>query len=459
VPFGGGTPIEITAVQGYPSGATWGPDDRIVFSGGCCSALNVVDINVGRAELLTTLEGDERAHSRPKILPGGRALLYHSGGWIHALDLERGRSFPLVEGGSPEYTANGHLIFARDMALFAAPFDPENLEVTGSVVPVVEGVATAAGGRAAHYAISRSGTLAHLPATESYALALVAPDGTERRLTTGRPLFENPRFSHDGRRVVAAVSNRTGQPDLWLYHLDSGTEQRLTFDGGRAPIWTPDDTAVTFSHLDEDLERQGIYTKRVDGRGEAERVVGIERFHWLVGWTPDGRTLAFGQQERVREDGTSPSSIMAFTDDKQRYVIEPGDIWGGRLSPNGEWLAYYERVAGRFEVFVTAFPEAGPRYQITEEAGGRDPAWSPDGNEVYYRTGDRLMAAKVDRTAAFRVLSRRVVIEPFSPPGFDDYDTDSDGRTLVLVRPVGDGPSREITVAVDWLAELRESMP
>ena len=134
-------------------------------------------------------------------------------------------------------------------------------------------------------------------------------------------------------------------------------------------------------------------------------------------------------------------------------MVGPGDTWGGRLSPDGRYLAYYSLESGYFEVYVTPFPDAGTRWLI---ADGTDPAWSPRGDEVYYRSGNRLMAARIDAAGAIRVLSRRVVIEPFSPPLYDDYDiSPRDGRTLALVRPSGDSFGRGITLVLDWFADLR----
>ena len=60
------------------------------------------------------------------------------------------------------------------------------------------------------------------------------------------------------------------------------------------------------------------------------------------------------------------------------------------------------------------------------------------------------MAARVDTTAGVRVLSRRVVVEPFLPPAYDDYAIHPDGRTLVLVRPAGGTQVREVNMVVDW---------
>jgi hypothetical protein len=100
---------------------------------------------------------------------------------------------------------------------------------------------------------------------------------------------------------------------------------------------------------------------------------------------------------------------------------------------------------------VTAFPGGGPRWLIGE---GTDPTWAPDGSEVYYRSGDQLMAARIDASAGVRVLQRRVALQPFLPPLYDDYDVHAGGR-LVIVRPVGDAVGREVTMVLNWFPELR----
>jgi hypothetical protein len=47
-----------------------------------------------------------------------------------------------------------------------------------------------------------------------------------------------------------------------------------------------------------------------------------------------------------------------------------------------------------------------------------------------------------------------VAAEPFSPPGYDDYDVAADG-SLVLVQPVGDAVGREVTLVLNWFTELQ----
>ena len=89
------------------------------------------------------------------------------------------------------------------------------------------------------------------------------------------------------------------------------------------------------------------------------------------------------------------------------------------------------------------------------EEGGRDPSWGPDGSAVYYRSGDRLMVARIDTTAGIRVLDARGA-DAFSPPLFDDYDIHPDGRTIVLVRPREDS-GREVVLVLNWLTGVRRA--
>jgi eukaryotic-like serine/threonine-protein kinase len=449
VPARGGTAIDITAAPGYPGGASWGIDDRIVFASGHQSPLRVVPANGGSPETLTTPDGGQ-GHRFPDLLPDGRVVLFSDGSQISALDLTSRRRIDLGPGTAPRYVSSGHLIFRRGTSILATPFDPARVELTGPVVPVVDDVAIERGaGGPPHLAVSSSGSMAYVPAARSYALALIEPDGTERLLTEDL-LLENPQFSPNGRRLVVTRTRRAGEAsDLWVYDIESATPPfRLTLEGGRAPVWTPDGASITYS-VPLPSEQAGLYTKSADGRGDARQLLPLKRFHWLVGWTPQ-HVLAYGTMDEP-VDGVSRSSILAVQGTGTRYVVGPGDTWGGRLSPDGRRLVYYSLDSGYFEIYVTEFPDTGARWLIAE---GTDPAWSPDGSEIYYRSGSRLMAARIDLASGVRVLSRRVVFEPFMPPLYDDYAIHPNGRTLAVVRPVGDARGREIAWVLNWLDEL-----
>jgi eukaryotic-like serine/threonine-protein kinase len=449
VPAGGGAAVDICATAGYPAGASWGTDHRIVFATGYHSPIWRVQSGGGTPEPLTK-PASGRGHSFPEMMPDGRTLLFNERGSIEAIDLVNQRRTTLVTGVGPRYLASGHLLLTRGTTLLAAPFDPARLELTGQVVPVLEDVAAERAIGAAHLAVSQAGTLAYVPATSTYALVIVEPDGSERVLSED-VLLQNPQFSPSGKQLVVAAAGRSEErSELWVHDLEKAIPaSKLTTEGGRAPVWTPDGASITYSRPTG--EGSGIYTIAADGHAAAQQVASVPTFHWLVGWTPQ-RTLAYGMMESMSADGVSRSSILAVEGGQSRRVVGPGDTWGGRLSPDGRWLAYYSLDAGTFEIHVTPFPNTGSRHLIAE---GTDPVWSPDGSEIYYRSGSRLMAARIDKASGIRVLSHRLVIEPFMPPLYDDYAIHPNGRTIAMVRPAGGSFGNEVTLVLNWLADFR----
>ena len=61
-----------------------------------------------------------------------------------------------------------------------------------------------------------------------------------------------------------------------------------------------------------------------------------------------------------------------------------------RFSPDGRWLAYMSDESGRLEIYAQAFPGPGEKYTLSTQ-GGKEPVWSRDGREIFYRDGDRMM--------------------------------------------------------------------
>ena len=84
-------------------------------------------------------------------------------------------------------------------------------------------------------------------------------DGTERRLMEGQRIIQNPQFSPDGRWSRWRAGRGADALDIWVHELESGTATRLTFDGGRRPVWMPDNVTVTYSHQGAN---GGIYARR-----------------------------------------------------------------------------------------------------------------------------------------------------------------------------------------------------
>ena len=141
VPLAGGPSVTICPLSSRLRGASWGPDDTIVFAEEGYGGLFRVSANGGEPETLTTLdEGQgEIAHRWPEVLPGGRALLFTSARGVRTedreialLDLVSGeRSELIATGSNPHYSPIGHIVYGLGATLRAVSFDLDELVITG----------------------------------------------------------------------------------------------------------------------------------------------------------------------------------------------------------------------------------------------------------------------------------------------------------------------------------------
>ena len=88
--------------------------------------------------------------------------------------------------------------------------------------------------------------------------------------------------------------------------------------------------------------------------------------------------------------------------------------------------------------------------------------WSRDGEELFFATSDRLMAAPVQTDESFAHGTPQPLFEignyDFGPGAPRDYDVADDGRFLML-KAEGQAPPRQITVVLNWFEELKARVP
>ena len=495
VPLAGGPSVLVTAVPPI-FGASWGSDGRIVLARGAGGLLEV-SADGGKATEVTTLSSarNEVSHRLPHVLPGGDAVLFtvthdrfprwdESEVWIHSR--RSNMSKLLIEGGADaRYVASGHLLYAREGALLAVPFDPGRLEITGGAVGVIPDVMQAAyvtgqngDTGAMQVSVSNTGTLVyigggvHVPAT--YTVASVDRTGREEQLPIDPREFRTVRRSPDGTRLAFSTAGR--ERGIWLYDFARGTFARLTAAGrSTVPVWTPDGEQITYAAAANGPD--GVYSIRSDGGGTPELLFTNPRNLVPGGWTPDGRRLLY---YTIPGDAPTPAqqeiAILAQGRAEETPVSigsESGMRGGGGadISPDGRWVAYQSMESGDFQVYVDAFPGPGPRFQISTKGGG-SPVWSADGRELFYvesaasKPGQpqpgsqdvRLMAVSVTMKPALSFGAPRPLFSgrySMNAPG-RGYDVTRDGHFLFLKERerVPDVIS-EMTVVQNWIAELK----
>ena len=126
-----------------------------------------------------------------------------------------------------------------------------------------------------------------------------------------------------------------------------------------------------------------------------------------------------------------------------RPVVQTGyNATGGRLSPDGHWLAYASDEAGRTEVYLQEFPGPGGKLRISAD-GGRFPIWARNGRDLFYWNQNRLIAVQLDLHAGIAVVRRQTLFQTKMQQGgvLAQYDIMPDGQHFVLATS-GEGENR-----------------
>ena len=461
VPLTGGLVTTLGIAQG---GADWGPDDTVVLGG--FSGLRLVPASGGEETVLTTVAEGELGHSWPRFLPHGRAVLFYTmtgnapTSQVAVYDFETGRRENLFPGTSPTFIASGHLIFWRDGALWAVPFDPNRLEVRGDPVLAVDGVASNAA-YAGLYSVAANGTLFYQPSnvTSANTLGWVNRQGEMvTPLVKGEGLKMSS-LSPDGTRVVFSRVTETGSDDLWIMDLESGRDTKLTEVGGINwyPIWTADGTAVTFTSNREG--RLQLFQRPTDLSRQTELVAPTEGRSIPGSWTPDGQTLVYRDYDQDDMDIWS----LPVGSEPVPFLVTEFSERAPRLSPDGKWLVYISDHGGEGRVFVQAFPEGGQAFPVST-GPGTEASWSRDGGELFYRSGNQVWVADVEMGSGFSTGSPRVLFEAIynldpTGVGIPNYDVSPNGEHLLMVQGGAADEAPGHTVVLNWTEELKRLVP
>ena len=87
--------------------------------------------------------------------------------------------------------------------------------------------------------------------------------------------------------------------------------------------------------------------------------------------------------------------MLRLSDRKaQPFLQTPFNEGGADFSPDGHWLAYVSDESGRHEIYVQPYPGPGGKWQISTE-GGTEPVWNRNGRELFFRSGNKMMAVEV----------------------------------------------------------------
>jgi eukaryotic-like serine/threonine-protein kinase len=407
----------------------------------------------------------------PRLLPGGGALLYTempagnpASARVVAMSLATGDTVTVApSGGNAFWSPTGHLVFGhRSASIFAVPFDGRRGRVTGAPVPVQENVYTI--GAISFFALSESGSLAYLGGAggsidvSDMRFGWLEMDGATAPIPLDPTDHTDARVSPDGRHIVY-----TRGGFLYVFDLDRGTNQRLTFEGDNYhdPVWSPDGRRIAFTADRPDGRGPGdVYVKDVDGRSRAEWVVGFEGQQYPTEWLEDG-TLVLFSREQMGAQTDVYMARMGSDDGPVPLLRADWDESSPRVSPDRRLMAYTSEETGERHVFVREFPGMTGRWQVSARPAWGPLVWAPDGRAIFYQDqeSNRVIRADLEHEPTLRVVNRT---ELSTEPVLTLRDIHPDGQRLLVTHAAGAAPPGEaevqLLVVANWFTELRNRL-
>jgi serine/threonine-protein kinase len=246
--------------------------------------------------------------------------------------------------------------------------------------------------------------------------------------------------------------------DVWVYDLARGTVTRLASEGSNQfPIWTPDGKRLTYRATRGGT--RNVYWRMADGSEAEERLTTGQGLDAPGSWSPDGDVLLY-------VTSAAGWDILALTLPERRtlpFVQTPFLEGVPQFSPDGRWVAYTSDEFGRQEIYVRPYPGPGGKWQISTD-GGQEPVWNPSGRELFYRSGNTMMAVDVTTTPVFAAGRPRPLFTGnyvLAPTTFPNYDVSRDGRRFLMIQPStrADATPAQIVVVLNWFDELKRVVP
>jgi hypothetical protein len=367
------------------------------------------------------------------------------------------KKFVVKATGNAAYVAPGYLVFYRDKTLFGQRFDANTLQFRGDPVALISDVQYLPRIAKAIYSVVDGGLLL---AQSGSGTTLLQPTWLDRKGgklgTAGKPggdVYSDPVLSPDGRALVISRTDADSlNTDVWTLDLQTNTPKRLTFAPAieAMAVWSPDGTQLIFaSNHDRAFD---LYLKRRDG-AEGERLLlhdDVDKFP--NDWSKDGRWVVFARGAELWRLRYPEMTIEPF-------LKAAGVLKTGQFSPDGRWLAYASNESGRWEVYVTSFPAAQGKWQVSTE-GGEQPKWRGDGKELFYLSADgKIMAASIATGSTFEPGAPSVLFPVALAPlvAMSDqfsYDVTEDGQRFLINAPVKQAERAPISALLNWTGKL-----
>ena len=455
MPASGGTPQVLANVESSPRGGDWGSRNVIIYAPDSGSSIWRVNPDGSGAQSVTDhlyLPSDD-SHRWPMFLPDGNHFLFWAGNFgnlrddrssgIYLSSLDRKERKLVTLAHSSFGLDSNHLLYANDQRqLVSVPLDESRAVISGGPTVVANAVGFQPSTYWVAFTVAANGTLIYNTSAGAVLSQLTWMDRAGKTLgTIGQPgVMANPTISPDGSRVALDVTDqKANNVDIWIENAIGTGSSRFTFDPAEevAGVWSRDGNLLAYRKAGTVLG-QGLQLKKASGLEPEKLIFNVKGEDDVIpnSWSEDGQQILCEYQS---PSGSHLAVEPAAGGTPAPFKSGPGNQTNGQISPDGKWVAYASDESGNWEIYVTTFPGAAGKWQVSS-GGGTEPRWRGDGKEIFYigPTGV-LTAVPVNAGTTFSTGTPTPLFQiharaPISSTDVFTYDVAKDGKRFLVNR-------------------------
>jgi Tol biopolymer transport system component len=206
-------------------------------------------------------------------------------------------------------------------------------------------------------------------------------------------------------------------------------------------VWSRDGSLIAYRSLQ--ANDTNVFVKQAQGLQPAKSILSAKQNAQETddlapnSWSLDNKELLCTLQPST--GGSQLVLVSTSGGNMTRFLTTKTSETNGQISPDGKWVAYASNESGDWEIYVTTYPTAAGKWQVSR-GGGTEPRWRGDGKEIFYiGAGSTLTAVPVSGEGTFAAgnlmpLFRSQLRAQVSSTDQFSYDVTKDGQRFLVNR-------------------------